>query len=192
MKMLIALAALLACTAASAETLTGQIADPSLRRKAQLVYLETAPGKFAPPAEPAVMNQQGNTYRPHLLPVVAGTKVVFKSVDPELHNVYARANKQTIFNRAVLPNQQFERTFDEVGIVHLACNVHREMSADVLVLQNPFFAVPDKTGKVTIDGLPAGSYSLRVWGEALSDEQKAKKLAVQVGGAQAPLIIASN
>ena len=192
MKMLIALAALLACTAASAETLTGQIADPSLRRKAQLVYLETAPGKFAPPAEPAVMNQQGNTYRPHLLPVVAGTKVVFKSVDPELHNVYARANKQTIFNRAVLPNQQFERTFDEVGIVHLACNVHREMSADVVVLQNPFFAIPDKDGNFTIANVPAGSYTVRVWGEQLSDEQKAHKTPATVGGSQVPLKLASN
>lgn len=192
MKTSIALLALLAGSAASAETFTGQITDPGLRRKTQLVYIESVPGKFAPPEKPAMMNQKGNTYLPHLLTVVAGTKVTFKSGDPELHNVYARASKVTLFNVAVLPSQQFERTFDTVGIVHLACNVHREMSADIAVLQNPFFATPDKSGKVTIDGVPAGSYSLRVWGEEMSDAQKAKKIPITVGGVQAPLIIASN
>ena len=192
MKTLIVLAVLLAASAASAETVTGQITDPGLRRKTQLVYLETVPGKFPPPAQPVLVNQKGNTYLPHLIPVLAGTKVVFKSADPELHNVYARENKVTLFNRAVLPNQQFERTFDEVGVVHLACNVHREMSADIIVLQNPFFALPDKAGTFTIEGVPAGSYTLRVWGEAMSDEQKAKKTPVTAGGAQAPLKLASK
>ena len=185
------LVALLAASAVSAETIQGQITDPGLRRKTQLVYVESAPGKFPPPAESAQMNQKGNTYLPHLLPILAGTKVVFKSGDPELHNVYARAHKTTLFNRAVLPNQQFERVFDEVGIVHLACNVHREMSADLAVLQNPFYAVPDKAGSFTIANVPAGSYTLRIWGEELTDEQKAKKIPVTAGAAQPALKIAS-
>ena len=192
MKTLITLAALLAAFAASAETLTGQITDPALRRKTQLVYVESVPGTHAPSTEAPVINQTGNKYLPHLLAVVAGTKVVFRSGDPELHNVYARANKKTLFNRAVLTGQQFERTFEELGVVHLACNIHREMSADIVVLQNPFFAIPDQAGHFTIEKLPAGSYTVRVWGEAMSDEQKAKKIPVTVGGAQGPLQIASR
>ena len=192
MKTLIALAALLASAAASAETLTGQFSDPALRRKAQLVYIESAPGRFAPPAQPVTVNQKGNTYLPHLVPVLAGTKVIFRSVDPELHNVYARQSKETLFNRAVLQNQQFEKTFEELGVIHLACNVHREMSADIVVLQNPFFARPDKKGNFTIENVPAGTYTLRVWGEELSDDQKARKIPVTVGGAQGLLKIASN
>ena len=45
----LALVALLAASAVSAETLQGQITDPALRRKTQLVYVESAPGKFPPP-----------------------------------------------------------------------------------------------------------------------------------------------
>ena len=44
------------------------------------------------------MNEQGIKYVPHLLPIVAGTKVIFKSGDPELHNIYARGQKGVLFN----------------------------------------------------------------------------------------------
>ncbi len=174
----------LAAPLARAEALNGSIDDPGLRRKTQLVYIESVPGKFTPPAEPAVMSQQGNKYVPALLPVIAGQKIEFQSQDPELHNVYARAGKTVIFNQAVLPKKMFERVINDPGVVHLSCNIHKEMSADIVVLQNPYYAKPDaKTGKFTIDNVPAGSYTLRIFGPDLSDEQKAKKFAVTVGGA---------
>lgn len=173
----------LAAPFAYAETLNGSIDDPGLRRKTTLVYVESVPGKFTPPATAAVMNQIGNTYQPRVLPVIAGQKIEFQSQDPELHNVYARAGKNVLFNQAVLPKNKFDKTIADPGVVHLSCNIHKEMSADIVVLQNPFFAVPDKSGKFTIDGIPAGSYTLRIFGPELNDEQKAKKFPVTVGGA---------
>jgi len=169
MRPLLFLLSLALTASASAETLTGRIEDPSLRRKTTLVYVELAPGKFAPPADVAVMNQQGNTYTPRLLP------------DPELHNVNARANKQQLFNQAVLPHQKFARKMEQAGVVHLSCNIHKEMSADILVLQNPFFAKPDAEGGFTIAKVPPGNYSLRVFGPELSDEQRAKVFKISVG-----------
>ena len=44
-------------------------------------------------------------------------------------------------------------------------NLTPEMRGYILVLQNPFFAVTDKEGNFRIDGLPAGSYQLKVWHE---------------------------
>ena len=85
----------LAALSARADRVAGSIDDPALRRKTQLVYVETAPGKFAPPAAPAVMDQTRNTFQPKLLPVLAGQAVSFRSNDPELHNVNARAGKQS-------------------------------------------------------------------------------------------------
>lgn len=185
-----ALVLFLTAAAARAGTLTGQIEDPALRRKTTLVYVETAPGKFAPPAQTALMNQIHNTFSPRVLPVIAGQKVEFRSEDPELHNVYARGFKTTLFNQAVLPHKMFEKTFDKPGIVHLACNVHREMSADILVMQNPFFAKPDAAGNFAIDGVPAGKYTLRIFGPELSDEQRARTFSATVGGG--PIKLASN
>lgn len=175
---------LLLSTAAFGETLTGTIDDPSLRRKVDLVYVERVDTKFRTPAPPT-MDQKGNTYLPHVLPVVAGSKVIFRSLDPELHNVYARGDKKMIFNNAVLPNMKFEERFAEPGVVHLTCNIHKEMSAYVIVLQNPFWAAPDrKSGAFAIDGLPPGTYTVRIWGERLTDEEKAKKFTFQVGSAK--------
>src|SRR5262245_26194574 len=117
---------------ARAESLVGTLDDPALRRKVELVYVEKVDGAPKVPAQPEVMAQRGNTYLPHLLPIVAGTKVQFKSEDPELHNVYARGTKKVLFNDAVLPKMMFEKTFTDLGPVHLTCNIHKEMSAWVL------------------------------------------------------------
>src|SRR5579871_6449920 len=161
-------------TSAFAESLTGTIDDPALRRKIDLVYVEKADGPFK--AMTATINQKGNTYLPHIVPVLAGTKVTFQSQDPELHNVYARGEKKVIFNNAVLPHMMFQEVFKDLGIVHLSCNIHKEMSAYVVVLQNPYWTTPDKkTGQFKIDGLKPGTYTVRVWGERLSDEENAKK-----------------
>ena len=178
---------LVLCFAASyahADSVTGHLDDPALKRKTQLVYVEKVAQAPAPPSAPVFMNQQGIKYLPHILPIQAGTKVVFKSGDPELHNVYARGTKKVLFNDAVLPNMQSQpKSFDEIGPVHLTCNVHKEMSAWIIVLQNPFFAVPNKDGTFTISGLPKGTYTVRVWGEELSDEQKAKTFTLSTPGA---------
>jgi plastocyanin len=181
---------LAAAGAARAGTLAGQIDDPALRRKVQLVYVETAPGQFPAPATPAVMNQQGNKYVPRLLPVMAGQVIEFRSGDPELHNVYARGNKKTLFNQAVLPHKVYEKKIDEPGVVHLSCNIHKEMSADIVVLQNPYFATPDKKGHFSIPDVPAGTYKLRIFGEGLSEEQRARTFEVTVGNDTPPLKLA--
>lgn len=181
---------LAAATSAGAETLTGQIQDPSLRRKTVLVYVESAPGRFAPPAQPAVMNQAGNTYSPRVLPVLLGTRVEFRSADPELHNVNARASRQQLFNQAVLPHQMFAKKMEQTGVVHLSCNVHKEMSADIVVLQNPYFARPDAQGGFSIANVPPGNYSIRIFGPELSDEQRARAFRVSVGSGAAPIKLA--
>src|SRR4051812_2713770 len=176
--------ALVLAGTAHADTLQGKIEDPAVRRKAQLVYVEKVAQPATPPSAPVFMNQEGIKYVPHILPIVAGSKVIFKSADVELHNVYARGTKKVLFNDAVLPKMQSQpKSFDELGPVHLTCNVHKEMSAWIVVLQNSFFAVPAKDGTFTINGLPRGSYTVRVWGEELNDEQKAKTMTLTVGGA---------
>ena len=161
----------------------GSIDDASIRRKVDLVYVETVAGS-PPSTGKAVIDQKGNTYLPHVLPVVVGTTVTFHSFDPELHNVFARGSKRVLFNQAVLPQMHFDQTFKELGVVQLTCNIHKEMRAYVVVLQNPYFAIPDnKTGKFTLPaGLPAGTYTARIWGEKLSDEEKAKTFQITVGG----------
>src|SRR5690349_11103197 len=89
---------LLLASTASAQSFSGNLGAPALRRTVELVYVEKAPGQFKPPATPAVINQKHNTYLPKMLPLVVGTKVSFTSEDSELHNVFARAGTKALFN----------------------------------------------------------------------------------------------
>ena len=41
------------------------------------------------------------------------------------------------------------------------------MEAWVVVLQNPYFAITDKSGVYSIKDLPAGTYTLKLWHEKL-------------------------
>ena len=54
-------------------------------------------------------------------------------------------------------------TFDKTGIVSVYCEIHSYMFATVLILQNPYFTVPDDEGNYTLDGVPQGTYKLSFW-----------------------------
>jgi plastocyanin len=193
MSRLMIIGTLLFSTWAYAEPLAGTIDEPALRRKIDLVYVESVPWKSEPLKESPVVNQRNNVYLPHLLVVVQGQKVIFQSEDPELHNVYARGAKRMVFNDAILPKMKTEKVFTDLGPVHLTCNIHKEMSAWVVVLQNPYWTKPEKSGAFKIDGLKPGTYTVRIWGEALSEEQNGKKFVFTVGPATGePLRIVSR
>lgn len=177
---LLLLCALAPTPAARADTLTGTIEDPALRRAVDLVYIERIEGPLPPPAE-VTITQRGLTFLPHVVPVVVGTRVVFKSEDPELHNVFARGLQRALFNQSVMPNEPFSRVFRELGPVHLTCNIHKEMSAWVVVLQNPFYARPDKEGRFTLAGIPRGPYTVRIWGEALENADAERRFPIVLG-----------
>ena len=65
--------------------------------------------------------------------------------------------------------------FDKSCEVPLLCNVHAEMSAYVVVFDNPYFAVTAKDGSFKIENVPPGTYKLKTWHEKLkSVEQEVK------------------
>lgn len=45
----------------------------------------------------------------------------------------------------------------------ILCNVHPEMEAWVVALQNSYFYKTAKDGLFTIENIPAGKYTLKVW-----------------------------
>jgi len=53
--------------------------------------------------------------------------------------------------------------FDRVGISYIFCNIHPEMSAVIVVLPSPYFAIPNRQGEFSIASVPAGRYTVHVW-----------------------------
>ncbi|HSF19797.1 MAG TPA: carboxypeptidase regulatory-like domain-containing protein [Vicinamibacteria bacterium] len=131
-----------------------------------VVYIQQAPGTFTPPAKPVEMDQKQMQFVPHVLPVVAGTKVAFLNSDPTPHNVFTPDNEK--YNLGTWPQGQTkDYTFAKCAKFPCAytqlCRVHPEMEAYVVVLQNPYFAVTDKAGHYQIEGVPPGDYTVAVW-----------------------------
>lgn len=143
-----------------------------------LVYIDKAPGEFKPPEKPAKIDQKNMVFIPHVLPVLAGTKVEFQNNDEVLHNVFTPDKCADKFNLGTWPKGEARSyTYKDIGCVSvILCNVHPEMEAWIVVLQNPYFYKTDKDGTFTIEDVPAGKYTLRVWHKKL----KAKPQEIEV------------
>ena len=150
-----------------ASTIEGQVIVKSARDNSNaVIYIDRIPGKtFAPPTTPVPLDQVNLTFAPHVLPVLAGTKVAFPNSDDIRHNVFS-PTPASKFNLGTYPKSTTKYyVFDKPGTVTLLCNVHAEMSAYVLVTETPYFAVSDKAGNFTLKDVPPGKYVLKVWHE---------------------------
>lgn len=158
-------------TAAFAGDITGKVTAKGARHAGgAVVYIEKVEGKtFAPPKEHALIDQKNLTFEPHILPVLAGTTVDFLNSDDVMHNVFSPEKCANKFNLGSWPKgQKRSFTFKNPGCTPvLLCNVHPEMEAFVVVLENPYFAVTTKDGTYRIKDVPAGTYTLKIWHEKL-------------------------
>lgn len=168
------------------EIIAGQVLDPSgqpLRDAVVSVKTGLHPAKFTPPAEPALIDQRDKAFVPRVLPVLAGSKVLFKNSDAVLHNVYSRSGAQT-FDLGAFPRAESRSTlFDQPGRVDVFCAIHTNMHAIVLVQENPYFATTDARGYFEIRSVPPGSYGLKVWTERFNEEESQATVTAERGGA---------
>ncbi len=136
-----------------------------------VVYIEALEGDFSASEEHAVMDQKDITFIPHVLPIVQGTVVDYLNSDDVLHNVHTTDACAQKFNLGTWPSGETRSyQYNEVGChAVMLCNVHPEMEAYIIVLQNPYFVVTDKKGEFTIDNVPPGTYTLKVWNERYSN-----------------------
>jgi plastocyanin len=127
------------------------------------------PGTFAPPSKPAVLDQKGCIFLPHILPVMVGQEVEIRNSDPVLHNVRCEATLNPSFNRNLpKPGDVYTLKFDsaEVGM-KLKCDVHFWMGGQIHVLPHPFFATTGENGAFTINKVPPGTHKLEAFHEKL-------------------------
>jgi plastocyanin len=134
-----------------------------------VVYIE---GKFPdakPPTEiKRVVTQKDATFRPHVLPVMAGTKVEWPNEDEIYHNVFSSSDSNP-FDLGLYKKGQTPKpwTFANPGKVDVFCSIHAKMYCIVLVLDNPYFASTDSTGQYKISNVPPGTYKITSWHERM-------------------------
>ncbi|MCG8343646.1 MAG: carboxypeptidase regulatory-like domain-containing protein [Chlorobiales bacterium] len=155
----------------AAGTITGSVETKRAKyKKNVVVYLKNVQGTFNAPQEPYVVDQQDLTFIPHVLPVLVGSKVNFKNSDNVNHNVFSPTECKSFNLGTFGPGGYKTVTFDKTCVVDLLCNVHSEMSAYVVVLDNPYFSLTGADGSFTIRNVPAGTYEIAVWSEKMKAE----------------------
>lgn len=160
-----------ALTAAGTGAVKGTITTGAATPVANAVVLIEGPTVAAPPNAPhAVVDQRDDTFVPHVLAIPVGTTVDFPNSDPHMHNVLS-TNRVKPFDLGMYPRGEKKSvTFDQPGVIPLRCNVHPKMDAYIVVHTNPYVAVTNEAGEYTITGIPAGSYTVRIWHERLAEK----------------------
>lgn len=163
--------------AQGAASIVGTVTWGPQRLSNAVIHIERAEGTFQPPQETAIMDQRSLTFVPHVLPILVGTTVDFLNSDGVLHNLHAFVRGATLFNIA-LPKYLKKKSvvFHQEGSVLLLCDVHHEMSAYILVLQNPYFVLTNEEGTFTIKDVPPGRYTVKTWHENLKPQSQEVEL----------------
>ncbi len=143
--------------------IAGKVGLP--KGKAGVVWVE---GDFTgvtnrPPAT-VELGQRNFQFDAYVLPVRVGTRVVFPNHDEAYHNVFSYSKaKRFDLGRYLKDETQPAQLFDKPGVVKLYCEIHEHMNAVIVVVDSPFFTTTDEEGNFTLNGIPAGTHTLKAW-----------------------------
>lgn len=118
-----------------------------------------------PPPPRLRLTQKGKKFDPHILVMPAGSEVEFPNLDPFFHNVFSLFEGKRFDLGLYESGTTRTVRFDRPGISYIFCNIHPEMSAVVVALGTPYYAISDRAGEIKIPAVPPGRYRLEVWSE---------------------------
>lgn len=139
-------------------------------RRNVVVYLDTAADDallLAGRRKHVAIRQADERFVPHVLAVVRGTTVDFPNDDVVYHNVFSLSRARTFDLGRFATRSSKAVTFPASGTVQVFCHIHSDMSAVVLVLDSPWFGMPDAHGDYAIDDVPPGDYTIVGWHERI-------------------------
>lgn len=128
--------------------------------------------EFPLPTEPAVLDQKGCVFHPHVLGVRVGQPVRIRNSDPVFHNVHAFPTSNSVFNFSQAQQGMEEiRTFKRSEtMIPVKCDIHGWMSNYINVVPNPHFAVTRNDGAFEFTNLPPGEFTIEAVHEYLGKQ----------------------
>lgn len=161
--------------------ITGKVKHPLIMRGSPfVVYIEDVSGvNFTPPKDSYVIDVMGKDFVPRILTVQVGSTVECIHNDKMSHSCFLVDDKGYDLGKDS-HGEKHVYTFTQPGVYPILCRHHREMVAHIVVVKTPYFAMTDKEGKFTINGIPPGSYKLKVWGEHLKEKDFNKSFDTNV------------
>jgi plastocyanin len=184
-----------ACMAAQDGTLRGRV-DVVHRSKHKtgsadvVVWLTSdhpAPATAAPRAR---LIQKDKRFSPHVVAVRTGSEIEFPNQDPFFHDVFSIYRGKPFELGLYESGSTRKVRFSQPGVSYIFCNIHPEMSAAVIAVPTPYFAVTASEGSFQISHVPAGHYKIEFWYELASEaELDSLTQNLDIGPDSAPLSV---
>ncbi|HXB23001.1 MAG TPA: carboxypeptidase regulatory-like domain-containing protein [Candidatus Solibacter sp.] len=164
-----------------------QTPDVMLINKGKLanvfVYVKDGLGSmaFPPPTQPAVLDQKGCRYAPHVLGMMVGQPLKVLNSDLTEHNVHPMPRNNETWNESQMPRgNPITKTFQHSEtMMPVQCNQHPWMKAYLSVLPHPYFAVSAQDGSFQIMDLPPGEYTLAAVHEKFGEQTMKVKVGAK-------------
>lgn len=147
-----------------------------------VLWLKPLQGKVDfPPSDKATLLQKNKMFHPHLLVVPVGSTVSFPNADPFFHNVFSLFDGRRFDLGLYEAGSTRTVAFTREGISYIFCNIHPDMSAVVLSLVTPYYAIADTKNSFRIADVPEGDYELHVWVEGRRGEKPPRRVHITQG-----------
>lgn len=130
-----------------------------------VIYLEPTPSTTQQPPVRATLEQRDERFQPRVLVVPVHSTIDFPNRDDVYHNVFSLSGIRSFDLGRYGRNASKSVRIDRPGVVRVFCHIHADMSAAIVVVDGPAFAIPDSAGHYALGALPPGDYSLVGWHE---------------------------
>jgi len=134
-----------------------------------VVYLKGVTFRGAVPISRQEIRQENEAFVPRVLAVTRGSTVDFPNGDPYFHNVFSLSSASNFDLGRYPMGRRKSTTFSRAGLVKVYCHIHSHMSASILVLDHPYFTIPELNGSFTLPNVPAGKYTIVGWHERIGE-----------------------
>jgi plastocyanin len=137
-----------------------------LKDASQVVIWLTPVGAPAdPPRQTKIpkLVQKDKAFHPSLLVIPVGGEVEFPNEDPFFHNVFSLFEGKRFDLGLYESGTSQSVRFDKPGISFIFCNIHAQMSAVVIAVNTPYYAISNARGDLALPNVPPGRYQLQVF-----------------------------
>jgi plastocyanin len=134
-----------------------------------VVYLKGVTFAGRLPVSHQEIHQEHEAFAPRVVAVTRGSTVEFPNFDPVFHNVFSLSSASTFDLGRYPMGHSKSATFSKAGLVKVYCHIHSQMSASILVLDHPYFTIPEADGSFTLPNVPAGSFTIVGWHERIGE-----------------------
>ena len=158
----------------SSATVQGKVELTDAKKKGSaegvVLWLEPVAGRSPLTPGKYVLDQKSKRFLPHVMAIPVGSQVDFPNHDPIFHNAFSNFAGQPFDTGLYAPGTSQKITFRREGVVRVFCNIHAQMSAVIVVVPSPHFAISATAGTYRIDNIPAGEYTLKVFHERATEK----------------------